>query len=53
MSTPNRKRNLLDLKQKCEIMKHPKELSSIFRELPIKLRTVGDILSNKETINKP
>jgi hypothetical protein len=49
MSTPNRKRNLLDLKQKCEIMKHLKALSSIFRELPIKLRTVGDILSNKET----
>jgi len=60
MSTPNRKRNLLDFKQKHEIIdyavKHPKALGqqitdyfSIFRELPVKRRTVRDILSNKET----
>jgi hypothetical protein len=60
MSTPNWKRNLLDFKQKHEIIdyavKHPKALwqqiayyFSIFRELPVKRRTVRDILSNKET----
>jgi len=59
MSTPNRKRNLLDFKQKCEIidyaMKHPKAFSHrlllyfFLVKLPVKRRTVGDILSNKET----
>ena len=61
MSTPNRKRNLLDFKQKREIidyaMKHPiksiqqqiADYFSIFLELPVKRRTVRDVLSNKET----
>ena len=60
MYTPKRKRNLLEFKQKREIidyaMKYPKSTQkktadyfSIFRKLPIKRRTVGDIISNKET----
>ena len=60
MYTPKRKRNLLDFKQKREIidyaMKYPKstlekrsDYFSIFGELLVKRRTVGDILSNKET----
>jgi hypothetical protein len=60
MYTTKQKRNLLDFNQKLEIidyaMKYPKSTQkkpadyfSIFRELPIKRRTVGDILSNKET----
>ena len=60
MFTPKWKRNLLDFKRKCEIidnvMKHPKvtqqqitDYFSICWELPIKHRTVKDIISNKET----
>jgi hypothetical protein len=59
MYTPKRKRNLLDFKHKCEIIdcdetfysiqQQIAEYFSIFRELSVKRRTVGDILSNKET----
>ena len=59
MSTPERKRNLFDLKQKHEIiayaMKHHKSTQqqvadylSFFGKLPVKRRTVADILSNIE-----
>ena len=58
MSTSKRKRNLLDFKEKREIidyeMKHPKstrqqraDYFSIFGELLVKHRTVEDIISNK------
>ena len=60
MYTPKWWRNLLDFKQKREIidysMTYPKSIQkktadyfSVFGELSIKCRTVGDILSNKET----
>ena len=59
MSTPERKRNLFDLKQKHEIiayaMKHHKSTQqqvadylSFLGKLPVKRRTVTDILSNIE-----
>ena len=55
MSTPKRKRNLFDFKQKHEIidyaMKHHKSTQqqvadyfSIFEKVPVKRRTVEDIL---------
>ena len=60
MYTPKQKRNLLDFKQKRKIIDHgmeypkstqkkPADYFSIFLELPMKCRTVRDILSNKET----
>ena len=59
MSTPKRKRVLLDFVQKIEILdyykEHPKstqqQISNVFTTkwyLPINLRTVGDILTKKE-----
>jgi hypothetical protein len=61
MSTRIRKRNLLNFKQKREIidyaMKHPKSTQqqtadyfSVVGEVLVKSRTIGDILSNKENL---
>jgi hypothetical protein len=59
MSSLKRKRNLLDDKQKCEIISYAKENPKLTQQqiadnltikwdLPIKRRTVGDILNKKE-----
>ena len=61
MSTPQRKRNVLDFKREQETidyaMNHPKSNqlhiayhSSIFGELPVKRRTVGTYILNKGTM---